>query len=52
MDLKFSGDSIYALEPMTLREIVQRLKRTYCGSIGVQYMHIDDLVMKQWLEGA
>ena len=50
MDLKFSGDSIHALEPMTLREIVQRLKRTYCGSIGVQYMHIDDLVMKQWLE--
>ncbi len=50
MDLKFSGDSIHALEPMTLRQIVQRLKRTYCGSIGVQYMHIDDLVMKHWLE--
>lgn len=50
MDLRFSGDSIHALEPMTLREIVERLRRTYCGSIGVQYMHIDDLVMKQWLE--
>ncbi|MEE2961324.1 MAG: 2-oxoglutarate dehydrogenase E1 component [Myxococcota bacterium] len=50
MNQKFSGDSIHALTPMTLRDIVARLKRTYCEAIGVQYMHIDDLVMKVWLE--
>ncbi|MEO1370178.1 MAG: cyclic nucleotide-binding domain-containing protein, partial [Acidobacteriota bacterium] len=34
---------------MTLRQIVDVLEATYCGSIGVQYMHIDDLGKKRWL---
>src|SRR5688572_33178939 len=35
---------------MVLREIVDRLKSTYCRSIGVQYMHIDDLGVREWLQ--
>ncbi|MEM1178032.1 MAG: 2-oxoglutarate dehydrogenase E1 component [Acidobacteriota bacterium] len=34
---------------MTLRQIVDVLESTYCGAIGVQYMHIDDLAKKRWL---
>ena len=34
----------------TLREIVDRLRNTYCGSIGVEYMHIQDPQQKQWLQ--
>lgn len=34
----------------TLREIVDRLRNTYCGSIGVEYMHIQDPEQKQWLQ--
>ena len=34
----------------TLREIVAQLKKTYCGSIGVQFMHIDDLDVRRWLQ--
>jgi 2-oxoglutarate decarboxylase len=34
----------------TLREILDRLRATYCGSIGVEYMHIQDPVQKQWLQ--
>ena len=34
----------------TLREIVDRLRNTYCGSIGVEYMHIQDPRQKQWLQ--
>ncbi len=33
-----------------LREAIQRLKNTYCRSIGVQFMHIDDLRPKMWLQ--
>jgi 2-oxoglutarate dehydrogenase E1 component len=36
--------------PLTVREIVQRLRDTYCRSIGVQFMHIDDLNIRQWLQ--
>jgi 2-oxoglutarate dehydrogenase E1 component len=34
----------------TLREILAWVRNTYCRSIGVQFMHIDNLVMRQWLQ--
>jgi 2-oxoglutarate dehydrogenase E1 component len=34
----------------TLREILDRLRVTYCGSIGIEYMHIQDPEQKQWLQ--
>jgi 2-oxoglutarate dehydrogenase E1 component len=34
----------------TLREIVQWLKNTYCRSIGAQFMHIDDMRVREWLQ--
>lgn len=33
----------------TLREIYERLQNTYCRFIGVQFMHIDDLSIRDWL---
>lgn len=37
-------------EPLTIREIFQRLCNTYCRSIGAQFMHIDDVAVRQWLQ--
>ncbi len=34
----------------TLREILDRLRSTYCSSIGVEYMHIQEPAQKQWLQ--
>ncbi|MCK6439571.1 MAG: 2-oxoglutarate dehydrogenase E1 component, partial [Planctomycetes bacterium] len=34
----------------TPRETFARLRNTYCRSIGVQYMHIDDPKMREWLQ--
>ena len=50
MDLEFPMGTVHAGRALTLREIIGHLRRTYCGSIGVQFMHIDDLVTKFWLE--
>ncbi len=36
----------------TLREIIERLKATYCGTLGVEYTHVQDPVRKAWLQGA
>ncbi len=35
---------------MKLREILQNLRATYCGRIGVEYTHLQDVEARQWLE--
>ena len=34
----------------TLREIIQHLEETYCRSIGVEYMHIDNPEQRAWIQ--
>jgi 2-oxoglutarate dehydrogenase E1 component len=43
-------DYVLGLETATLREILGILRRTYCGTVGVQYMHISDPKEKAWLQ--
>lgn len=43
-------DYVLGLETGTIREILDIVKRTYCGDIGVQYMHISDPAQKAWLQ--
>ena len=43
-------DGVLGLESATLREIIQIVYRTYCGNIGVQYMHIADPAEKAWVQ--
>ena len=50
LDRKFSSRTIFGAESLTLREMLKRLRNTYCRSIGVQFMHIDDLKVKNWLQ--
>ncbi len=37
-------------ETATLREILEVLKETYCGSIGVEFMHIQGPDEKAWIQ--
>ncbi|PWU08445.1 MAG: multifunctional oxoglutarate decarboxylase/oxoglutarate dehydrogenase thiamine pyrophosphate-binding subunit/dihydrolipoyllysine-residue succinyltransferase subunit [Verrucomicrobia bacterium] len=36
---------------LTLGQLLEQLRNTYCRSIGVQYMHIDELNVRRWLQG-
>ena len=49
-DREFSCSTLCQQGFLTLREIVQRLRATYCRSIGVQFMHIDDPEVREWLQ--
>lgn len=40
----------YEAGPLTLGKLLEKLRNTYCRSIGVQYMHIDDLIVRRWLQ--
>ncbi|QRN41140.1 MAG: 2-oxoglutarate dehydrogenase E1 component [Neisseriaceae bacterium] len=36
-------------EPVLLSEIISKLKQTYCGSIGIEYMHIINTEERHWV---
>ena len=49
-------DKLFVCETMspggwlTLRALISRLREVYCGSIGFQYLHIDDGKMRHWVQ--
>ncbi|MGS2720003.1 2-oxoglutarate dehydrogenase E1 component [Paraglaciecola aestuariivivens] len=44
------GSYAIGKESMPLGELFKSLNRTYCGSIGTEYMHITDTEQKRWLQ--
>ena len=50
MDRPIFIDNVLGRETATLREIIAILRQTYCGPVGVEYMHIQDPAQKAWLQ--
>ena len=43
-------DKVLGLETATVRQIMEILQRTYCGPIGIEFMHISVPEEKGWLQ--
>jgi 2-oxoglutarate dehydrogenase E1 component len=43
-------DPIVGGSPVPLRKVLERLRRTYCGSVGAQFLHIEDTSIREWLQ--
>ena len=43
-------DRVLGLETATLREIMAILRASYCGQVGVEFMHIQDPEQKAWIQ--
>ncbi len=43
-------DGTLGFRHATLRQIMDKLRRTYCGTVGVEYMHIQDPDQTGWLK--
>jgi 2-oxoglutarate dehydrogenase E1 component len=50
MDRRFSCITLTGPDTLTLGEILQKLRNTYCRSIGVEYMHIDERPIRRWMQ--
>src|SRR4030088_2917610 len=50
MDRKIFLDHVLGLEYATLREIVALCERTYCQTLGVEFMHITNAAQKSWIQ--
>ncbi len=43
-------DNVLGLEYATIPQMLDILKRTYCSTLGVEFMHISDPEMKGWIQ--
>ena len=43
-------DGVLGFETATLREVMAALRQSYCGEIGVEFMHIQDPAQKSWIQ--
>src|SRR5262245_61476537 len=50
LDRKIFLDKVLGLEFATVREMLAILQRTYCQTLGVEFMHISDPVQKAWMQ--
>ncbi|HXS07353.1 MAG TPA: 2-oxoglutarate dehydrogenase E1 component [Rhizomicrobium sp.] len=50
MDKPIFIDGVLGMESASPRQIQDLLKRTYCGQIGYEFMHITDAEQKDWLQ--
>ncbi|HEY8506315.1 MAG TPA: 2-oxoglutarate dehydrogenase E1 component, partial [Gemmataceae bacterium] len=49
LDRTFDASAFFGLKQATLREIIAALRETYCRTIGVEFMHIQDHNIRTWL---
>ncbi len=50
MDRPIYIDGLLGFETATLRQIIQACRETYCGHVGVEYMHIQELEQRRWIQ--
>src|SRR4249920_1158682 len=50
LDRKIFLDKVLGLEFASMREIVGILRRTYCQTIGIEFMHISNAAQKSWIQ--
>ncbi|MEM8979750.1 MAG: 2-oxoglutarate dehydrogenase E1 component [Pseudomonadota bacterium] len=50
MDRPIFIDNVLGLQMASMRQIVEILKRTYCGTFALQYMHISNAEEAGWLK--
>ncbi len=50
LETVFNTGTLVGPERATLREILQHLRETYCGTIGAEYMYISDPAQKRWIQ--
>src|SRR5215217_4121543 len=49
-DRRIFLDKVLGLEFATMREVLAILRRTYCQTLGVEFMHISDPAQKAWMQ--
>src|SRR5580692_2646438 len=49
LDRRFDGSAFHGLQQVSLRDLLSALQETYCRTVGVEFMHIQDTKIRGWL---
>ena len=50
LDTVFNTGSMCGVDQITLREVISRLEKTYCGTLASEYMYMESLTQKRWIQ--
>jgi len=50
MDRPIFLDNVLGMQTAPMRTIIAKLRKTYCGTFALQYMHISDPIQAAWLK--
>lgn len=50
LDTVFNSGSMFGVGDLPLRDIQERLEKTYCGTLASEYMYIENLAQKRWIQ--
>ncbi len=50
LDRVYDCSAFHGMGQATLRELINALKETYCGTVGVEFLHINDNNARHWLK--
>ncbi|MEW5786903.1 MAG: 2-oxoglutarate dehydrogenase E1 component [Pseudomonadota bacterium] len=50
LDSEYETGSLAGPQRDTLRSIIARVKKAYCGTLSAEYMHLTDTQQKRWLQ--
>jgi len=50
LDTVFNTGSMFGVDDVSLRVIIDRLEKTYCGTLASEYMYIENLAQKRWVQ--
>src|SRR5262245_48111456 len=50
LDQTFDASHFVGMRQCPMRQLIQTLRDTYCRTIGVEYMHIQDTEIRRWLQ--
>ena len=49
LDQEFPLARLFGMPALTLRGILSTLRATYCGTMGIEFRHIQDTVQRRWI---
>jgi 2-oxoglutarate dehydrogenase E1 component len=50
LDQEYDTGTLIGAKRARLADTIARLKRIYCGTVGVEYMHLSDVPRKRWIQ--